>query len=131
MAFATHEQRLVLAHSSGWPCLSVRWGTRRNRGARSLELNRAVTMTEDQLGARTLGHLVRRGPSVRPRGARVDPVVSDWFDTRVGRTIQSVAASKWFGRMEPRELYEIAPSLGLSPEKRDRIEKAARARVCW
>jgi len=44
--------------------------------------------------------------------------------TRIRRTIQSVAASKWFGQMEPRELYEIAPSLGLSPEERDRIEKA-------
>jgi hypothetical protein len=37
---------------------------------------------------------------------------------------RSVAASKWFGQLEPRELYEIAPSLGLSPEERDRIEKA-------
>ncbi len=26
--------------------------------------------------------------------------------------------------MEARELYEIAPSLGISPEERDRIEKA-------
>jgi hypothetical protein len=34
-----------------------------------------------------------------------------WFDSRIGRTIQSVAASKWFGQMEARELY-------------DRIEKA-------
>ena len=50
--------------------------------------------------------------------------VTDWFDSRIGRTIQSVAASKWFGQMEPRELYEIGPSLGLSPEERDRIEKA-------
>ncbi len=50
--------------------------------------------------------------------------VTDWFDTRCGRTIQSVAASKWFGQLEPRELYEIAPSLGLSPEERERIERA-------
>jgi hypothetical protein len=50
--------------------------------------------------------------------------VSDWFDTRIGRTIQSVAASKWFGQMEPRELYEIGPSLGLSAEERERIERA-------
>ena len=47
--------------------------------------------------------------------------VTDWFDSRIGRTIQSVAASKWFGQMEARELYEIAPSLGISPEERDRI----------
>jgi hypothetical protein len=31
---------------------------------------------------------------------------------------------KWFGQMEPRERFEIAPSQGLSPEERDRIEKA-------
>ena len=50
--------------------------------------------------------------------------MTDWFDSRIGRTIESVSASKWFGQMEPRELYEIAPSLGLSIEERDRIEKA-------
>jgi hypothetical protein len=53
--------------------------------------------------------------------------VPDWFDTRVGRTIQSVAASKWFGQLEPRELYEIAPSLGLAPQERNRIEKAGQS----
>jgi len=50
--------------------------------------------------------------------------VTDWFDTRIGRTIQSVAASKWFGRIEPCELYEIAPSLRITPEERDRLETA-------
>ncbi len=50
--------------------------------------------------------------------------VTDWFDGRIGRTIQSVAASKWLGQMEARELYGIAPSLGISPEERDPIEKA-------
>jgi len=55
--------------------------------------------------------------------------VTDWFDSRIGRTIQSVAASKWFGQMEARELYEIAPSLGISPEERDRIEKAGQVEV--
>ena len=50
--------------------------------------------------------------------------MTDWFEIRSGRTIQSVAASKWFGQLEPRELYEIAPSLGITPEERDRIEQA-------
>ena len=57
------------------------------------------------------------------RSCRRRPI-RDWFDTRIGRTIQSVAASKWFGQLEPRELHEIAPSLGITPEERDRIEKA-------
>ena len=52
--------------------------------------------------------------------------MTDWFDSRIGRTIQSLTASKWFGQLEPRELYEIAPSLGLSLEQRDCIEKAGR-----
>src|SRR5215207_4626223 len=93
-------------------------------GRAALIVDKAVTVTEDELGARTLGDLVRRG---RHFGLEVHVLtqrVTDWFDTRIGRTIQSVAASKWFGQMEPRELYEIAPSLGLSPEERDRIEKA-------
>ncbi len=74
-------------------------------------------MTEDELGARRGRHF---GLDVHVLTQRV----TDWFDSRIGRTIQSVAASKWFGQMEARELYEIAPSLGISPEERDRIEKA-------
>jgi hypothetical protein len=55
--------------------------------------------------------------------------MTDWFDSRIGRTIQSVAASKWFGQTEAREVYEIAPSLGISPEERARIEKAGAMRI--
>jgi hypothetical protein len=93
-------------------------------GRAAFIVDEAVTVTEDELGARTLGDLVRRG---RHFGLEVHVLtqrVTDWFDSRIGRTIQSVAASKWFGQMEARELYEIAPSLGISPEERDRIEKA-------
>ena len=93
-------------------------------GRAAFIVDEAVTVTEDELGARTLGDVVRRG---RHFGLEVHVLtqrVTDWFDSRIGRTIQSVAASKWFGQMEARELYEIAPSLGISPEERDRIEKA-------
>jgi hypothetical protein len=93
-------------------------------GRAAFVVDEAVTVTEDELGARTLGDLVRRG---RHFGLEVHVLtqrVTDWFDIRIGRTIQSVAASKWFGQLEPRELYEIAPSLGLSAEERDRIERA-------
>lgn len=95
-----------------------------NPGRAAFVVDEAVTVTEDELGARTLGDLVRRG---RHFGLEVHVLtqrVTDWFDSRIGRTIQSVAASKWFGQMEVRELYEIAPSLGISSEERDRIEKA-------
>jgi hypothetical protein len=95
-----------------------------NPGRAAFVVDEAVTVTEDELGARTLGDLVRRG---RHFGLEVHVLtqrVTDWFDSRIGRTIQSVAASKWFGQMEGRELYEIAPSLGISSEERDRIEKA-------
>jgi hypothetical protein len=93
-------------------------------GRAAFIVDEAVTVTEDELGARTLGDLVRRG---RHFGLDVHVLtqrVTDWFDSRIGRTIQSVSASKWFGQMEQRELYEISPSLGISPEERDRIEKA-------
>src|SRR5205814_7761661 len=96
----------------------------RTPGRAAFIVDEAVTVTEEELGARTLGDLVRRG---RHFGLEVHVLtqrVTDWFDSRIGRTIQSVAASKWFGQMEPRELYEIGPSLGLSTEERDRIEKA-------
>jgi hypothetical protein len=93
-------------------------------GRAAFIVDEAVTVTEDELGARTLGDLARCG---RHFGLEVHVLtqrVTDWFDYRIGRTIQSVSASKWFGQMEARELYEIAPSLGISPEERDRIEKA-------
>ena len=95
-----------------------------NPGRAAFIVDETVTVTEDEFGACTLGDLVRRG---RHFGLEVHVLtqrVTDWFDSRIGRTIQSVAASKWFGQMEARELYEIAPSLGISPEERDRIEKA-------
>jgi hypothetical protein len=100
-------------------------------GRAAFIVDEAVTVTEDELGARALGDLVRRG---RQFGLEVHVLtqrVSDWFDTRIGRTIQSVAASKWFGQMEPRELFEIAPSLGLSAEERPHRKRPARARGCW
>jgi hypothetical protein len=93
-------------------------------GRAAFIVDEAVTVTEEEMGARTLSDLVRRG---RHWGLEVHVLtqrVTDWFDTRIGRTIQSVAANKWFGQLEPRELYEIAPSLGLSTEERDRIERA-------
>jgi hypothetical protein len=93
-------------------------------GRAALIVDEAITLTDDQVGEQTLGDLIRRG---RHFGLEVHVLtqrVSDWFDTRIGRTIQSVAASKWFGQMEPRELYEIGPSLGLSAEERERIERA-------
>jgi hypothetical protein len=33
-------------------------------------------------------------------------------------------ASKCFGQRDPRELYQIAPSLGITPDEHDRLEKA-------
>jgi hypothetical protein len=72
-------------------------------GRAAFIVDEAVTVTEDDLGARTLGDLVRRG---RHFGLEVHVLtqrVTDWFDSRIGRTIQSVAASKWFGQLEPRE----------------------------
>jgi hypothetical protein len=95
-----------------------------NSGRAAFIVDEAVTVTEDELGARTIGDLIRRG---RHWGLEVHILtqrVTDWFDSRIGRTIQSVAASKWFGQLEPRELYEIGPSLGLSEEERNRIERA-------
>ncbi|MBV9172813.1 MAG: hypothetical protein JOZ81_22315 [Chloroflexi bacterium] len=93
-------------------------------GRAAFVVDEAVTITEHELGARTLGDLIRRA---RHFGIEVHVLTqraTDWFDTRIGRVIQSVAESKWFGQLEPRELYEIAASLGLTPEERERIERA-------
>ncbi|MCA1648378.1 MAG: hypothetical protein LC797_23935 [Chloroflexi bacterium] len=62
-------------------------------GRAAFVVDEAVTVTEDELGARTLGDLVRRGR----HGLEVHVLtrrMTDWFDSRIGRTIQSVAASK-------------------------------------
>src|SRR5947209_2280553 len=69
-------------------------------GRAAFIVDEAVTVTEDELGARTLGDLVPRG---RHWGLEVHVLmqrVTDWFDTRIGRTIQSVAASKWFCQLQ-------------------------------
>jgi PHD/YefM family antitoxin component YafN of YafNO toxin-antitoxin module len=53
-------------------------------GRAAFIVDEAVTVTEDELGARTLGDLVRRG---RHFGLEVHVLtqrVSDWFDTRIG-----------------------------------------------
>ena len=50
--------------------------------------------------------------------------VTDWFDTQIGRTIQTTSATQWYGQMEARELYGFAPSLGISPEERELLERA-------
>ena len=84
-------------------------------------VDEAVTATEDELGARTLGDLVRRG---RHFGLEVHVMiqrVTDWFDSRIGWTIQSVAASRWSGQMEARELRDHASLTGL--EKRVRVSR--------
>ena len=54
-------------------------------------------VTEDELGVRTLGDLVRRGRHFGLEVHALTQRLTDWFHTRIGRTIQSVAASKWFG----------------------------------
>ena len=100
-------------------------------GRAAFIVDEAVTVTEDDLGASTLGDLVRGG---RHFGLEVHVLtrrVTDWFDSRIGRTIQSVAASKWFGQMEAPELYEIAPSLGISPRNATASRRLARVRACW
>jgi hypothetical protein len=100
-------------------------------GRAAFIVDEAVTVTEDELGARSLGDLVRRG---RHFGLEVHVLtqrVTDWFDSRIGRTIQSVAAPKWFGQMEARELYEIAPAWGSRPRSVTVSRKLARARTCW
>jgi hypothetical protein len=79
-------------------------------GRAAFVVDEAVTVTDDELGARTLGDLVRRG---RHFGLEVHVLTqrcTDWFDTRIGRTIQSVAASKRFGQMEPRVVRDCAQS---------------------
>ena len=81
-------------------------------GRAAFIVDEAVMVTEDELGARTLGDLVRRGRHFGPEVHVLTQRVTDWFDSRSGRTIQSVAASKWFGQMEARALDEIAPSPG-------------------
>ncbi len=100
--------------TSGWPRLEAHGSSRRD-GQRTPK--RALTDVRRVLPVRRGRHF---GLEVHVLTQRV----TDWFDSRIGRTIQSVAASKWFGQMEGRELYEIAPSLGISSEERDRIEKA-------
>ena len=66
----------------------------------------------------------RMGPAVVDTSASKTQRVTDWFDMQIGRTIQNTSANQWYGQLEPRELHEMAASMGLTPEERDRIDKA-------
>jgi hypothetical protein len=93
-------------------------------GRAALVVDEAVTVTEDEDGRKALGTLNRRG---RHFGVEVHVLtqrVTDWFDTQIGRTIQGTSANQWYGQLESRELHEMAPSMGLSMEEVDRIDRA-------
>ena len=91
----------------------------------ALVVDEAVTVTEDEDGRRALGDLARRGRHFGVELHVLTQRVSDWFDTQIGRSIQSNAANGWYGQMEDRELREIVDKgTDLSPEEQERIRKA-------
>jgi hypothetical protein len=85
-------------------------------------------VTDDEVGPRTLGDLVRRSRHFELEVHVLTQRVTDWFETRVGRTIQSLAASKWFGQLEPGELYESRQVWGCHPRSTTASSVRARAR---
>jgi hypothetical protein len=54
-------------------------------GRAAFIVDEAVTVTEDDLGARTLGDLVRRGRHFGLEVYVLTQRVTDWFDSRIGR----------------------------------------------
>jgi hypothetical protein len=93
-------------------------------GRAALIVDEAVTVTEDEHGRKALGDLNRRGRHFGIEMHVLTQRVTDWFDTQIGRTIQNTSANQWYGQLEPRELHEMAPSMGLTPEERDRLDRA-------
>jgi len=93
-------------------------------GRAALVVDEAVTVTEDEVGAKALGTLNRRGRHFGIEMHVLTQRVTDWFDTQIGRTIQGTSANQWYGQLESRELHEMAPSMGLSDEEVDRIDRA-------
>jgi hypothetical protein len=90
----------------------------------ALIVDEAVTVSEDEAGRKALGDLNRRRRHFGVEMHVLTQRVTDWFGTQIGRTIQNTSANQWYGQMGARELYEFAPSLGLSPEERESIERA-------
>jgi hypothetical protein len=90
----------------------------------ALVVDEAITVSEDELGRKALGDLARRGRHFGIELHVLTQRVTDWFDTQIGRTIQSTAANAWYGQMEDRELREIADSVGLSLEEQEHIRRA-------
>jgi hypothetical protein len=90
-----------------------------------------LTVTEDELGRKALGDLARRGRHFGIELHVLTQRVSDWFDTQIGRAIQSNAANQWYGQMEDRELREIVEKgADLSAEEQERIRKAGQGEGC-
>ena len=55
----------------------------------------------------------------------------DWFDTRIGRTIGSVASGRCFGQMGRRTLCAIIDQPRITLWERDRIDKAGHGEGRW
>jgi hypothetical protein len=94
------------------------------RGRAALIVDEAVTVTEDEHGCKALGDLNRRGQHFGLEMHVLTQRVTDWFDTQIGRTIQNTSANQWYGQLEPRELHEMAAGMGLTPEEREKIDRA-------
>jgi hypothetical protein len=94
------------------------------RGRAALIVDEAVTVTEDEHGRKALGDLNRRGRHFGLEMHVLTQRVTDWFDTQIGRTIQNTSANQWYGQLEPRELHEMAASMGFTPEKREKTDRA-------
>jgi hypothetical protein len=91
----------------------------------ALVVDEAITVTEDELGRKALGDLARRGRHFGVELHVLTQRVSDWFDTQIGRAIQSTTANQWYGQMEDVELREIVEhGTVLSDEEQEHIRRA-------
>jgi hypothetical protein len=67
-----------------------------------------VTVSEDETSRKALSDLNPRERHFGVETHVLTQLVTDCFDTQIGRPIQNTSANQWFGQMEARELYEFA-----------------------
>jgi hypothetical protein len=84
----------------------------------------AVTISENPSGAKALRDSALRSRYWGQSTHVLTQRPSDWFNTIVGRAIQSCADAWWCGAQQPRELDEVASALRLSDEEKELVEQA-------
>lgn len=92
------------------------------RKRRALRVDEVWSHAEDQEAARETEDIVRRGRHLKLSGGFATQRPMEALDSRLGRVIQSLCATQWYGMMMPAEISDVAARLRWTNEQTRLIE---------